>query len=103
MGPGSRSRSLSSGGASRRPVGSLVRDDVDEAIFPFNFQTVIPGWSEGPDPESRDSGLDASHRPGMTGSGLLRGGCHRARVRMTRWLAMRAEEVRAGTKLGHSC
>src|SRR6185369_11189851 len=27
---------------------------------------VIPGWSEGPDPESRDSGLDASHRPGMT-------------------------------------
>src|SRR5258706_14215886 len=72
MGPGSRSRSLSSGGASRRPVGSLVRDDVDEAIFPFNFQTVIPGWSEGPDPESRDSGLDASHRPGMTGSGLLR-------------------------------
>ncbi len=30
MGPGSRSRSLSSGGASRRPVGSLVRDDVVE-------------------------------------------------------------------------
>ncbi len=28
--------------------------------------SVIPGWSEGPDPESRDSGLDASHRPGMT-------------------------------------
>jgi hypothetical protein len=27
---------------------------------------VIPGWSEGPDPESRDSGFDASHRPGMT-------------------------------------
>ncbi len=26
---------------------------------------VIPGWSEGPDPESRDSGFDASHRPGM--------------------------------------
>ena len=31
---------------------------------------VIPGWSEGPDPESRDSGLDASHRPGMTRSQL---------------------------------
>jgi len=31
---------------------------------------VIPGWSEGPDPESRDSGFDASHRPGMTGSVL---------------------------------
>ena len=29
---------------------------------------VIPGWSEGPDPESRDSGFDASHRPGMTKS-----------------------------------
>src|ERR1700752_3679632 len=29
-------------------------------------KTVIPGWSEGPDPESRDSGFDASHRPGMT-------------------------------------
>jgi hypothetical protein len=44
MGPGSRSRSLSSGGASRRPVGSLVRDDVGGCIFRFNFQTVIPGW-----------------------------------------------------------
>jgi hypothetical protein len=28
--------------------------------------SVIPGWSGGPDPESRDSGFDASHRPGMT-------------------------------------
>src|SRR5437763_17027942 len=32
---------------------------------------VIPGWSEGPDPESgsylsRDSGFDATHRSGMT-------------------------------------
>ena len=27
---------------------------------------VIPGWSAAPDPESRDSGFDASHRPGMT-------------------------------------
>src|SRR5260221_7319516 len=26
----------------------------------------MPGWSEGPGPESRDSGFDASHRPGMT-------------------------------------
>ena len=31
---------------------------------------VIPGWSGGPDPESRDSGFDASHRPGMTVSEL---------------------------------
>jgi len=30
------------------------------------LSVVIPGWSEGPDPESRDSGFDASHRPGMT-------------------------------------
>src|SRR5437762_7848121 len=30
------------------------------------FDVVIPGWSKGPDPESRDSGFDASHRPGMT-------------------------------------
>jgi hypothetical protein len=30
------------------------------------LSSVIPGWSEGPDPESRDSGFDASHRPGMT-------------------------------------
>ncbi|WP_323966242.1 hypothetical protein [Bradyrhizobium japonicum] len=29
-------------------------------------RSVIPGWSEGPDPESRDSGFDALHRPGMT-------------------------------------
>src|SRR6267154_1288028 len=31
-----------------------------------NPESVIPGWSAGPDPESRDSGFDASHRPGMT-------------------------------------
>jgi hypothetical protein len=30
------------------------------------FDAVIPGWSGGPDPESRDSGFGASHRPGMT-------------------------------------
>ena len=32
----------------------------------YSMTVVIPGWSEGPDPESRDSGFDASHRPGMT-------------------------------------
>src|SRR5450755_3971394 len=36
-----------------------------------NPDAVIPGWSAGPDPESRDSGFDASHRPGMTESGSL--------------------------------
>src|SRR5579871_5852804 len=28
--------------------------------------SVVPGWCEAPDPEPRDSGLDAAHRPGMT-------------------------------------
>src|SRR5258707_3358405 len=32
--------------------------------------SVIPGWCAAPDPESRDSGFDASHRPGMTTSML---------------------------------
>src|ERR1700730_6991744 len=36
-----------------------------DACVPLNT-AVIPGWSEGLDPESRDSGFDASHRPGMT-------------------------------------
>ncbi len=33
---------------------------------------VIPGRIKDANPESRDSGFDASHRPGMTRSGLLR-------------------------------
>jgi hypothetical protein len=70
--------------------------------FRFKFQTardawrlnaVIPGWSEGPDPESRDSGFDAAHRPGMTSksghasappAAPLRPGCARKRPRKTR-------------------
>src|ERR1700736_5451164 len=36
---------------------------------------VIPGWSEGPDPESRDSGFASSTRPGMTKSGALSRKC----------------------------
>src|SRR5450631_3541074 len=36
-----------------------------------NSDSVIPGWSAGPDPESRDSGFDASHRPGMTVSARI--------------------------------
>jgi hypothetical protein len=31
-----------------------------EVVF---FSSVIPGWSEGPDPESRDSGFDARIAP----------------------------------------
>jgi len=33
---------------------------------PATTPAVIPGRSEGPNPESRDSGFDAAHRPGMT-------------------------------------
>src|SRR5882672_6498866 len=32
------------------------------------MEPVIPGWSEGPDPESRDSGFACAMRPGMTAS-----------------------------------
>jgi len=39
-------------------------DKLREAIHP-STRAVIPGCSEGADPESRDSGFDASHRPGM--------------------------------------
>src|ERR1700761_3169042 len=35
---------------------------------------VIPGWSEGPDPESRDSGFAAPRRPGTTGQSGIQPG-----------------------------
>jgi lipoprotein-anchoring transpeptidase ErfK/SrfK len=51
MGPGSRSRSLSSGGALRRPVGSLGRDDEwrDRARLPelASPQTIVVGMIAG--------------------------------------------------------
>jgi hypothetical protein len=37
-----------------------------EARYAFEFDAVIPGRVEGANPESRVSGFDASHRPGMT-------------------------------------
>src|SRR5258708_36926339 len=43
-------------------------------IMVLNLEPVIPGWSEGPDPESRDSGfaLRAPRNDGKEGShGLL--------------------------------
>src|ERR1700741_107315 len=52
---------------------------------------VIPGWSEGPDPESRDSGFGAAHRPGMTLGGedahrrLRAAVCRRAGRRICLW------------------
>src|SRR5580698_6319623 len=35
-------------------------------VPPDDVVPVIPGWCVAPDPESRYSGFDASHRPGMT-------------------------------------
>src|SRR6266576_6930941 len=79
-------------------------EQSDEAIYSSSFRDGAPA----PDPESRDSGLDAEpvigprvartrwHRPGMTDSGLLRGACHRARVRATRWVAMTGYPVTGG-------
>jgi hypothetical protein len=32
----------------------------------WRLEAVIPGRIEDANPESRDSGFDASHRPGMT-------------------------------------
>src|SRR5664279_6661388 len=37
-----------------------------EPVIPGPIPAVIPGWSEGPDPESRDSGFIAARCPGMT-------------------------------------
>src|SRR6202051_2065869 len=73
--------SLANSSAEERPMPRLepgmtatfsVRTNGGEFIIfslriRFSYWLVIPGWSEGPDPESRDSGFDASHRPGMTG------------------------------------
>src|SRR4051812_12310529 len=46
--------------------GAYLRPSLRGAQRRSKPSFVIPGWSEGPDPESRDSGFDASHRPGMT-------------------------------------
>src|ERR1700722_5638122 len=56
--------------ASWRPPANAISKPIGGsrgANLRFNHANhVIPGWSKGPDPESRDSGFDASHRPGMT-------------------------------------
>src|ERR1700687_5039564 len=46
---------------------ALGHDDA-----PLTFLSVIPGWSEGPDPASRGSWVAAGHRPGMTAWGAPR-------------------------------
>jgi len=43
-------------------TGPAMTTFADGSIY---LRLVIPGWSGGPDPESRDSGFVASRRPGM--------------------------------------
>jgi hypothetical protein len=81
-------RFINGSGAWRGEVANVRLELGQRHCERSNPGSVIPGWSAGPDPKSRDSGFDASHRPGMTESGLVRGACHRARIRATRWLAM---------------
>src|SRR5450432_1499519 len=81
-------RFINGSGAWRGEVANVRLELGQRHCERSNPGSIIPGWSAGPDPESRDSGFDASHRPGMTESGLVRGACHRARIRATRWLAM---------------
>src|SRR6266849_5569925 len=55
------------GGRALMPAECRQSDAGDEAHGnSTSFDFVIPGWSEGPDPESRDSGFASSMRPGMT-------------------------------------
>ena len=63
---------LMTGSAKQSRIRKKARMDCFASLaMTCNPDTVIPGWSAGPDPESRDSGFDASHRPGMTESGSL--------------------------------
>src|SRR5262249_5608986 len=49
------------------PAQTYKNAPIGRGVFYWVFTCrVIRGWSEGPDPESRDSGFDATHRPGMT-------------------------------------
>ena len=56
-------RALHRAGRGRKVAGAGSEVDGGGAGLSRRCCVVIPGWSEGPDPESRDSGLDASHRP----------------------------------------
>jgi len=66
--------SMHDSGASRREIAEsyfkLERPHARNEAMKQSI-VVIPGWSAGPDPESRDSGFDALHRPGMTISKVL--------------------------------
>jgi hypothetical protein len=82
-------RFINGSGAAR---GEIVKSCLENACLELERRhcersdpdAVIPGWSAGPDPESRDSGFDVPHRPGMTESGFA----SRSFFAQTRWLAM---------------
>src|SRR6266849_201565 len=68
------------GGRALMPAECRQSDAGDEAHGnSTSFDFVIPGWSEGPDPESRDS-------PMCNCTSEVRvGACHRAALARTRW------------------
>lgn len=77
---GARGQQRGLAGAERQPAAD-VRHHAAQKARPARPQragagstltAVIPGQSAGLNPESRDSGLDASHRPGMTALWLTR-------------------------------
>src|SRR6185436_19973800 len=65
-GPGRDRRGCEKGRVLRQPPqrarAAVLVEDFVALTFP-----VIPGRLEEANPESRDSGFDAAHRPGMTG------------------------------------
>src|SRR6185436_5640508 len=60
---------MGTGGAVAKGRRSLTHRNIRIAKRGYG-DFVIPGWSEGPDPESRDSGFASSTRPGMSGKKL---------------------------------
>src|SRR6267142_4732479 len=57
------------GGAAPSPPRS-ARGFPPKAARAVFVLAVIPGWSEGPDPESRDSGFDADASPRNDGNNI---------------------------------
>ena len=69
----------SAGEGCRHDSGALRRGDADsrpELLGCLKLNRSFRDGAPAPDPESRDSGFDALHRPGMTTSGLLRRCAH---------------------------
>jgi hypothetical protein len=70
----------------------------------LKISAVIPGWSEGPDPESRDTrnleipGSMLAHRPGMTKSGMAALPCEPFDETRWGWLIFHAFEETSGAE-----